>query len=99
MEESQQGQPTADADALAYLEERVMRAVQLVHELRMERDVVTRDLEAALAAHQQTREELDGQRAETERLQRELSSLRDERSSVKERIEKVLGQLDQMAVS
>lgn len=99
MEDSQYSQPTSDGDALAYLEERVMRAVQLVQELRMEREIVSRDLEASLAAHQQTRDELDGQRAETERLQRELSSLRDERSSVKERIEKVLGQLDQMAVS
>lgn len=76
--------PPADTDAaLQSLEERILRAVDLVAQLRQEK-------EAAV----QTTEEL---RAENTRLSEELEVLQSERKQVRGRIEKLLGQMDNLA--
>ena len=72
-----------DADALQSLEERILRAVDLVSQLRQERD-------AAL----KTNDEL---KAENNRLSEELESLQSERKQVRTRIEKLLGQMDHLS--
>jgi FtsZ-binding cell division protein ZapB len=72
-----------DADALQSLEERILRAVDLVSQLRQERD-------AAL----KTNDEL---KAENNRLSEELESLQSERKQVRTRIEKLLGQMDNLS--
>ena len=72
-------------DSLNSLEERVLRAVQLVASLRKERDAAVE--EAAQA------------RAEIERLEAENQSLQAERKQVRTRIEKLLGQIDQLGAS
>ena len=72
-----------DADALQSLEERILRAVDLVSQLRQERD-------AAL----KTNDEL---KAENNRLSEELETLQSERKQVRTRIEKLLGQMDNLS--
>jgi FtsZ-binding cell division protein ZapB len=79
-------QPTApleDADALQSLEDRILRAVELVSQLRKEKD-------AAVKAQ-------DELKAENTRLSEELNTLQSERKQVRSRIEKLLGQMDNLA--
>jgi len=72
-----------DIDSLDSLEERIQRAVQLVGRLRQEK-------EAAL-------EEAAEAKAEAERLAEEVQTLQNERKQVRGRIEKLLGQIDQLS--
>ena len=74
--------PRVSSDALASLEERILRAVQLVGQLRQEKETA----EAAAA-------EL---RAENKQLAQELETLRADRGEVKARIERLLSQLDNL---
>ena len=72
-----------DADALQSLEERILRAVDLVSQLRKEKDAVVK-------AHEELK-------AENTRLSEELDTLQSERKQVRSRIEKLLGQMDTLA--
>jgi FtsZ-binding cell division protein ZapB len=72
--------PAPEEDALASLEERIRRTVELVTSLREERD-------AAVA-------ERDAARIEMKKLRDEVESMRGERKQVRTRIEKLLGQMD-----
>jgi FtsZ-binding cell division protein ZapB len=72
-----------DGDALQSLEERILRAVDLVAQLRQEK-------EAAVKASEDLK-------AENTRLSEELEVLQSERKQVRERIEKLLGQMDNLA--
>jgi uncharacterized coiled-coil DUF342 family protein len=83
-----------ELDSLASLEERILKTVELVSELREERDIVMRDLEAAIASKEQTSRQLAELQDEHRQLQDELEGLRTEHRNVKSRIQKVLGQLD-----
>jgi uncharacterized coiled-coil DUF342 family protein len=74
-----------EVDALSSLEERIQRAVQLVGKLRKEKEAAE---EAAAQA-----------RAESARLAEELKALHSERKQVRSRIEKLLGQIDQLSAS
>ena len=74
-----------ETDSLTTLEDRIQRAVQLVARLRHERDAAVE--EAAQA------------RSETTRLAAENQTLHAERKQVRTRIEKLLGQIDQLSGS
>lgn len=76
-------------DSLASLEERIIKTVQVISELRQEREIIMRDLEAAIAASKSLEEELSLIRHENELL-------RAEHTMVKARIQKVLGQLERL---
>jgi chromosome segregation ATPase len=86
------------AGSLAGLEERIMRTVQLVSELRKENRELRQKLataeegttEALTAAHREAAEA----RGQCERLQQEIDSMQTERRQVRTRIEKLLGQMD-----
>lgn len=71
-----------ESDALGGLEERIQQAVQLVARLRQERD----------AAVEQAAEA----KLEAARLAAEVKALDNERRLVRSRIEKLLGQIDQL---
>ena len=92
--------PTArveDADTLGSLEERILRAVELVGALRREKEaaeVRAQEADAALEAARKSATDLE---AENSRLTQELETLRGERKQVRSRIEKLLGQLDTLA--
>ncbi len=76
-----------DADSLGRLEQRIIRAVELVSELRRQKDAAQAEREAAL------REAAEA-RALASKLSQELETLRAERQGVRHRIEKLLGQMD-----
>ena len=75
---------TEEGEILARLNERVEKAVQLIQDLRRERDAMKTRLDKAEADLQQRGE------AETEELER----LRGERSEIRDRIETILGNLE-----
>jgi FtsZ-binding cell division protein ZapB len=72
-----------EEDSLSNLEQRIQQAVDLVIRLRKERDSASD--EAARA------------KADVQRLQSEVSNLQAERKQVRNRIEKLLGQIDQLS--
>ena len=72
-----------ETDSLSSLEDRIQRAVQLVTTLRREKEAA---VEAAAEA-----------KAEAARLADEVKSLHAERKQVRSRIEKLLGQIDQLS--
>ena len=72
-----------ETDSLQALEQRIQQAVQLVVRLRQEKDAAVQEAAAA--------------RAETARLSDELKTLHAERKQVRSRIEKLLGQIDQLS--
>jgi FtsZ-binding cell division protein ZapB len=72
-----------ETDSLQALEQRIQQAVQLVARLRQEKDAAVQ--EAAEA------------RAEAARLSDDLKTLHAERKQVRARIEKLLGQIDQLS--
>jgi FtsZ-binding cell division protein ZapB len=74
--------PVTQEDSLSHLEERIQHAVQLVARLRQEK-------EAALAEAAQAK-------ADAARLADEVKSLQAERKQVRSRIERLLGQIDEL---
>jgi len=72
-----------ETDSLSSLEDRIQRAVQLVTRLRQEKEAAVEDAAAA--------------RAEASRLAEEVKTLQTERKQVRSRIEKLLGQIDQLS--
>ena len=72
-----------ETDSLSSLEDRIQRAVQLVTRLRQEKEAAVEDAAAA--------------RAEAARLAEEVKTLQTERKQVRSRIEKLLGQIDQLS--
>lgn len=88
-----------DAEFLASLEERILRAVELVGQLRKENDVLENQLEAATEAQKGLEADLADARRESARLSKELDSMHAERKQVRTRIEKLLGQMDLLSAS
>ena len=71
-----------ETDSLSSLEERIQRAVELVARLRREKEAAEEEAAEAKAA--------------AARLADEVKSLQSERKQVRTRIEKLLGQIDQL---
>jgi hypothetical protein len=78
---------TLSVDEFAALEERVLRTVNLV---KFERQARATAEERAARAEL----ELRGQAPLAEQLQKEISTLREERAQVRQRVERILSQLD-----
>lgn len=74
-----------EVDSLSSLEERIQRTVQMVGQLRHEKEAA---VQAAAEA-----------KAEADRLAQEVKTLHAERKQVRSRIEKLLGQIDQLSGS
>ncbi|HME05539.1 MAG TPA: cell division protein ZapB [Bryobacteraceae bacterium] len=70
----------ASVDSLASLEERITRAVELVTALKAQNVSLEKQVQAAVAERDASRQELE--------------DLRSERKQVRTRIEKLLGQMD-----
>jgi chromosome segregation ATPase len=100
-------------DALADLEDRITRAVQIISTLRAENSQLQNNLAAAqselktVSASSADTEALAGLlqkeheelEQKSKRLTEELEELRTERKQVRTRIEKLLNQLDQLSAS
>ena len=97
-----------DIDTLSSLEERITRAVELVIQLRAEKQSLEAELHRTIEERDGIRVELNAAQtdassahadasaahADTERLTHELDELRSERKQVRGRIEKLLGQME-----
>lgn len=81
-----------EVDTLAHLEDRIQKAVTLVHRLRQERDAALRDLAASQTAFGESQ-------AMNATLTEEIEQLRAERHQVRNRIEKLLGHIDQLGAA
>ena len=77
------GPAEKEIDSLTSLEDGIQRAVHLVTRLRQERDAAVEDAANA--------------RADADRLASENKTLQAERKQVRTRIEKLLGQIDQLS--
>ena len=75
--------PAEESDSLGSLEQRIQQAVQLVSRLRSEKEAALDQLAAA--------------KTEAARLADEVQALQAERKQVRQRIEKLLGQIDQLS--
>jgi FtsZ-binding cell division protein ZapB len=78
-----------EIDSLSHLEDRIQKAVALVNRLRQERDAALKDVEATQTAF------AESQNANAQ-LAAEVEALRTERHQVRNRIEKLLGHIDQL---
>jgi FtsZ-binding cell division protein ZapB len=83
-------QPAPERDSFSVLEERIVQAVELVTRLRQEKETAVAEKLAAL-------QEAGLAKATLERLTSELESLRAEKRQVRSRIERLLGQIDQLS--
>ena len=77
--------PAEEIDSLGSLEQRIQQAVQLVSRLRSEKEAALDQLAAA--------------KAEAARLSDEVQALQSERKQVRQRIEKLLGHIDQLSTA
>lgn len=81
-----------EIDTLTHLEERIQKAVALVNRLRQEKEAALKEL----AATQQAFEE---SQSTNSKLAEEIEALRTERHQVRNRIEKLLGHIDQLGAA
>ena len=96
--------PHQEFDALASLEERIHKAVELVSQLRAENEALRAENEnlrnetkALRTSNEAAMQEAAEAAARTEQTVGELNSLRAERKQVRLRIEKLLGHIDQLS--
>lgn len=90
---------TEDRDTLSGLEDRILKAVELVSQLRQRNESLQRQLDEALAGKADAEKAATEARAEAARVAQEMDSLRSERKQVRTRIEKLLGQMDLLSES
>jgi chromosome segregation ATPase len=95
-----------DTDTLSGLEDRILRAVQLVGKLKEENAALKERLSAAeseasaaTAARTDAEEALAAFKVDSAKSEKELEALQIERKQVKARIEKLLGQMDLLSAN
>lgn len=88
-----------ETDSLTNLEERIHRAVQLVSQLRQEKEGVQTQFDAVLAEKVAVIEAAADLQAQLNAVSEELESLKSERKQVRTRIEKLLGQMDLLSAT
>jgi FtsZ-binding cell division protein ZapB len=81
-----------ETDTLSHLEDRIQRAVGLVHTLRKENEVALKQLA-------ETQTALEESHRSNAQLAEEVESLRTERQQVRSRLEKLIGHIDQLGAS
>ena len=88
-----------ETDSLTNLEERIHRAVQLVSQLRQEKEGVQKQLDAVLVEKEAAIQGASDLQAQLNSVSEELDSLKSERKQVRTRIEKLLGQMDLLSAT
>jgi len=88
-----------ETDSLTSLEERIVRAVQLVSQLRQEKESVQKQLDAVLAEKEAVIQSATDLQAQLNGVSEELDTLKSERKQVRTRIEKLLGQMDLLSAT
>lgn len=95
------GQPgtlAVSANEFAALEERVLRAVNLVKRERLAHAAAEERANAAEERAHAAEARIEEQNSQIDTLQKEMNALRGEREAVRQRVEKVLSQLDELEV-
>jgi predicted nuclease with TOPRIM domain len=90
---------TEEASFLSELEERIVKAVEVVGSLRKENAALQERLKDVSAGQAETEAALLAAQQESARLQKEVDSLSTERKQVRTRIEKLLTQMDLLSGS
>lgn len=88
-----------ETDSLTSLEERIHRAVQLVSQLRQEKEGVQKQFDVVLAEKAAAVQAAADLQAQLSTVSEELDSLKSERKQVRTRIEKLLGQMDLLSAT
>lgn len=88
-----------ETDSLASLEERIHRAVQLVAQLRQEKDTIQKLLDETIAEKEAAEKGASDAREQNKVLSQEIDELKAERRQVRSRIEKLLGQMDMLSAT
>jgi hypothetical protein len=88
-----------ETDSLSSLEERILKAVELVGTLRKENASLNDRLQATLTEKQTAEQSAAQSAAQVAAVTQELETLRAERKQVRGRIEKLLGQMDLLGAS
>jgi predicted nucleic acid-binding Zn-ribbon protein len=91
--------PVEDIDSLQGLEERILKAVGLIQKLREENLSLREQLQESEAATRKAVADLESIQSASSNAEKEVELLRAERKQVKNRIEKLLGQMDRLAES
>lgn len=89
--------PTISADEFQALEQKVLRAVELIKAEREAREAEHTARLAAEAELTQLRAQFDSHATRNNVVEDELKMLRQERDAVRKRVEKMLQQLDELA--
>ena len=89
--------PVEDIDSLQGLEERILKAVGLIQKLREENLSLREQLQESEAATRKAVADLESIQSASSNAEKEVELLRAERKQVKNRIEKLLGQMDRLA--
>ncbi len=91
------------ASPLTTLEERILKAVELVSQLRKDNAALTAERDQTLAALAVAEKQIESLRSSSEesqgesaRLSAELESLRSEQKQVRQRVEKLLEMIDSL---
>jgi FtsZ-binding cell division protein ZapB len=85
-----------EADTLTHLEERIQKTVILVTRLRHEKDAALKELAETQASLSTVQAALEDSQAGSAGISKELSALRAEKQQVRNRLEKLLGHIDQL---
>ena len=85
------------ADEFQALEQKVLRAVEMIKAEREARDAEHTARLAAEAELEKLRSQVKAQDSRSDVVESELSTLRQEREAVRKRVEKMLLQLDELA--
>lgn len=88
-----------DTDSLDGLEERILKAVELISQLKEENKSLREQLKDSEAEALKAKTDLEQFQSTSSSSEKELELLRSERKQVKNRIEKLLGQMDRLAES
>jgi FtsZ-binding cell division protein ZapB len=92
-----------EIDPLDHLEERIRKAVLLVHRLRDEKETAAseaaREKEDSAKVCDALRVDLEEAQNANARLTAELEAMREERQLVRSRLEKLLGHIDQLGAA
>jgi len=81
-----------EVDTLSHLEDRIQKAVELVTRLRHEKEAVVKELAETQAAWEEAQ-------ASNQKLTEELDALQSERKQVRNRLERLLGHIDQLGAA
>jgi chromosome segregation ATPase len=92
-------QPGDEIDSLHGLEDRILKAVDLIQKLKEENRSLREQLKDSEAEVRKVTAALEGFQSATSSSEKELDLLRSERKQIKNRIEKLLGQMDRLAES